>query len=85
MKNSYGYDGAAHIFNWGRNDQALCKKMRYVRTPGEFITERGQAQAALNLAWEITRAGCNDISVKLLEPSDLLRAALLFLEWDGES
>jgi hypothetical protein len=79
------YDAAPHIFNWARNDSSLCREMHKVRSPGNFITVMGQAQAALNLAYRTTREGKDDIPRQLVEPSDLLQASIMFLDWDGES
>lgn len=81
------YDAAAHIFNWARNDARLCGLMRTVRTPGNFLHEREQAREALELAVKAMNAGAHagDISRQLVEASDLLRASIMFLAWDGES
>lgn len=79
------YDAAAHIFNWARNDARLCKRMRDAIKPGGFPDDVAQASFAFALASETVRQGKNDIPRQLLEPSDYLRAAIMFLEWDGES
>ena len=81
------YDAATHVFNWARNDARLCSIMRTVRTPGNFLHEREQAREALELAVKAMNAGAHagDIPRQLVEPSDLLQAALMFLDWDGES
>lgn len=81
------YDAAAHIFNWGRNDQRIYRRMLICRVPGNFLNDREQADEALALASMAAKEGQKggDIPRALVGSVDLLRAAILILEWDGES
>lgn len=80
------YDGATHIFNWARNSHDLWLKMCVISS-GEYITENGRALAASNLAWltfeHMKRA--KEVEPGLISAKDILRAAVMFLDWDGES
>lgn len=80
------YDGAAHIFNWARNSGTHYKRMLGLKS-GQYIRETGRAADASNLAWqtvtEATRA--EDIDPAMISATDILRAGIMFLEWDGES
>jgi len=80
------YDGAVHVFNWARNSEPHYKRMLALKS-GQYIRETGRAADASNLAWQtVTEAArSGDIDPHLISSTDILRAASMFLEWDGES
>jgi len=80
------YDGAVHVFNWARNSEPHHKRMLALKS-GQYIRETGRAADASNLAWQtVTEAArSGDVERGLISATDILRAAIMFLEWDGES
>lgn len=81
-----GMSGGEHIFEWARNTQSLYRRMLRVRVPGNFVTVGRQAAEALDVARsslaDMRRA--NESPSGTYDARDVLQAALLFLEWNGE-
>jgi len=76
------YDVAAHIFNWARNSALHCEGLRKLRA--NFF-EGTKAYDAQKLAYDVIRDSRGDIDPALISATDILRAGIMFLEWDGES
>lgn len=75
---------AEHILSWAENSQPHWLKLKQVAAPGEFLSERGRAYSALNLATEtvcaMLRGG--DLARSDYEAADILDAAKLMLSWE---
>jgi len=80
------YDAAAHLFNWARNDARLNAKLVNFVQHAQNAKASSAALAALSGAREVfgeaTISG--DVSKSDVSAVDLLRVAIMFLEWEGE-
>ena len=78
---------AEHIFQWARNDQLLCRHLRAaVSYPdrANFTTARASlAIDAVRSSLSQMRRGGEDVNE--YSAIDVLKTAILVLEWDGES
>lgn len=81
------YDPAAHIFNYARNSAPHYQKMRRLHElRNDAFSPSAIAMAARGLASETWRAMRKDNAIDpgVVRAVHILRAALMFLEWDGE-
>lgn len=76
---------AEHIFNWARNDQALCNSMRAARALPESHMQTYKAGQLVDVARGTWRQMSRSEDVKHYTSRDVLKAAIFMHDWDGES